>query len=145
MLKLMYLLVVALFIAGCGSTTPTAVPIPTPIPGFVTGEEKEAYTSFVKFYSEEVVDCTWDKYMDINVATSLDTNYPGKAIYVGDGIWRFYVRLAEVDTSVEDYDATYEEKIVDWRSLPDRTWENKCERKWHHLMDKDYEPELPEN
>src|SRR5687768_9633540 len=114
-------------IAGCGSVEPTPVPTATPIPGYVGGEEDFAYGSFIEFYKTKIVDCTWDPY-EPEYVRLVDVDYPGIAVYVGNGIWRFHIQtyLVDADRVVEQ---TYEEEVVQIRSLPDRTWEDLCTKR----------------
>jgi hypothetical protein len=118
---------VVIIVVATATPTPRPAPTATPIPGFVAGEEEYAYDSFVAYYE----DCLWapdDPYDGAGVSD----DYPGKAVYVGDGIWRFYVEtyIVFVYGGGEDWEEeyTYYEEMVETRSLPDRTWENVCSR-----------------
>jgi len=151
-IKGIYLLVVVWLVASCGSNTPptpiptpTSLPTPTPIPGYIDGEEESAYTSFLAYYENEVYDCYFDP--DQYVEVEVDKDYLGKAIYVGDGIWRFYVQVWTrngyvVDNGFVFDDWIAEKEILDVQSKSDRTWESICTRFTgeEYLEERDYEP-----
>lgn len=57
--------------------------------------------------------------------TNVDKTYRGHAVYVGDGIWRFYVGIEWYDVPTEE--VSYDERVVQAHSLPDRTWQDMCD------------------
>lgn len=119
--QIMYFLIILLIVtAGCGSPLPP----PTPIPGYVAGEEKFAYTSFIEFYEGEIEICNIRTVRENGREESIEEGYPGTAAYVGDGIWRFHIQV-RVYYRGDDF-ATLAEEMVERRSLPDRTWEARC-------------------
>ncbi len=128
--------------------TPIPLPTATPIPGYVGGEEPEAYTSFLEYYKNEVYDCYFDPadpaadVMEIVV----DEEYAGKAIYVGDGIWRFYVQVISYDETIPEKSRGYKEEVIQVISFPDRSWENVCLSAWEDSFSQEpeYEPDYPE-
>ena len=126
--KYFSVLILWLLITGCNST-PTPSPTATPIPGYVGGEEAEAYSSFIQYYDKEIVEC-YDRpsvYGEPDYAHYVDHKYPGKAVYVGAGIWRFHIQIKEQELVQYDPPApTYSEKMIEVQSLADRTWANIC-------------------
>ena len=130
--------------------TPTSIPVPTetPIPGYLEGEEEAAYPSFLGYYQEKASYCHSNP--DEYIQAQVDEEYPGKAIYVGDGIWRFYIQvftryvhaIGGGEFYFEEWDS--KEEILDVRSLSDRTWEYSCtwhESSWYDPNDEpQYEP-----
>jgi hypothetical protein len=141
--SLVTIMFVISLLSGCGRSAPTPLPAtPTPVPGYVGGEEAAAYASFIEFYSEEIIDCTWMEYPSVYSVSTKE--YQGKAIYVGDGIWRFYIQVSIVDLKDRSYEPTYREEVVDWRSKPDRTWEDKCNRDRNPRQDEEYYPDHPD-
>lgn len=137
-IKGLYLLIIVCLLVACGSSTPTPAPTPTPIPGFVGGEEPEAYTSFIEYYKEEIGDCYDDPRLG-DVVYFVSNKHPGRGVYVGDGIWRFHIQIGVEDVSDRIDDATYSEKLVEIRSRPDRTWDNVCNP--YDPREEDYEPD----
>lgn len=138
--KGIYLLIVVWLLVACGSSAPpTSSPTPTPIPGFVGGEEPEAYASFIEYYHTEINDCYDDPHFDNNFVYFISDKSPGRGVYVGDGIWRFHIQVGVEDVSDRIDDATYSEKLVEIRSRSDRTWDNVCNP--YDPRQEDYEPD----
>src|SRR5215204_2347183 len=102
-------------VSGCGPS-PTPEPTPTPIPGYVAGEEEYAYASFIEYYTVEIEDCYFDDWISNDVVAGVDEDYQGKAVYVGDSIWRFYLQTWWMipDPSQEE-EFHYEEKMIEVR------------------------------
>jgi hypothetical protein len=131
-------------IIGCGRPTP-APPTPTPIPGYVGGEERFAYDSFIQYYKDEFHDCISGYIRDPECFSGVDLDYPGIAIYVGDGIWRFHIQTFDVDISdLNNQPVYYDEEVVEARSLPDRTWEDMCTDRTYMDYEEDYNFYIPD-
>jgi len=162
-IKSMYLLVVVLLLAACGSNTPAPIPLEptktptplpvhtptplptptptplptaTPIPGYVGGEEPNTYLSFVEYYKNEVFDCYFDPADPASaiMETVVDEEYAGKAVYVGDGIWRFYVQIVSYDKTIPEETRGYKEEVIQVVSFFDRSWGNVCLSDWEEAQ-----------
>jgi hypothetical protein len=125
--SIFFLSIVVVSLAGCATERkPTQEPdvvVSTPIPGYVAGEEDEAYASFIDYYSSEIGDCDFEA-NNTGLYTSIDKAYKGRAVYVGDGVWRFYISIEWYDTTTEE--VSYSERMVEANALPDRTWNDVC-------------------
>ena len=101
-------------------------PTPTPIPAYVTGEEDLAYSAFIEYYAQYC----WRsmEYRDGRmVIETIDTSQPGRAIYIGDGIWRFRVMIKHKLVEREaDSPFPPEPRAITVRSLADGGWEDAC-------------------
>lgn len=126
-----------ILITACGSPAPLA---PTPIPAYVAGEEDLAYSAFSQYYDENC----WLKLNLIDGSTfytSIDLSQQGRAVYVGDGIWRFRIILKNTYSDA-DGEGTLdpEEEVITTRSLPDGGWENPCPLAGEHNESDRYSP-----
>jgi len=142
-------------LVSCGSQTATpAPPTPTPIPAYVAGEEDLAYESFIDYYKENC----WEFFELSNgdgISSGIDTSYEGRAVYVGDSMWRFRFRIKRTyielvgDTGREE-PMEPEEATLTVRSLPDGSWKDVCsgprQRSETDFLDdqRDYEPYIPD-
>ena len=130
-MKLLFVLIAFVLLVACvpSPTTwtpaPTPQPTPTSIPGYVGGEEKYALASFSEYYTSALNWCL-SREESRSIGYGVDDESPGEAVYVGDGIWRFRIHLIKYDESCGQPCETSEEKFVETRSLPDRTWERVC-------------------
>jgi hypothetical protein len=118
------LLVSALWWLFLHPGSPSPPPTPTPISRFGAGEEREAYRSFVDYYSKSC--WTLLSKDDRHVSERVDKNYGGNATYLEGDMWRFEIRIKrfyyEDDLPGGRYLAP-RETTIDARTLPGGMWD----------------------